>query len=76
MKSLILIIFLIFSSNFSFSQSNLLNAKTPDQIDNLRPEDKEADFPLEYEDVNPEDILWSKVIYFNYYFFPSKHSNC
>ncbi len=63
MKSLILIIFLIFSSNFSFSQSNLLNAKTPDQIDNLRPEDKEADFPLEYEDVNPEDILWSKVVY-------------
>ena len=63
MKSILSIVFLVFSLNFCFSQSNLLNAKTPDQIDNLRPEEKEADFNLEYEDVNPEDILWSKVVY-------------
>tara|TARA_B100001778_G_C18522923_1_gene599769 strand:+ start:329 stop:1168 length:840 start_codon:yes stop_codon:yes gene_type:complete len=40
-----------------------LNAKSPDEIDSLRDEDKEADFALQYEDLNPEDILWSKVVY-------------
>ena len=63
MKKSIIIILAIFSFNYGFSQTNLLNAKSPDQIDSLRDEDKEADFALQYEDVNPEDILWSKVVY-------------
>ena len=63
MKKSIIIILAIFSFNYGFSQANLLNAKSPDQIDSLRDEDKEADFALQYEDVNPEDILWSKVVY-------------
>ena len=63
MKKSIIIILAIFSFNYGFSQANLLNAKSPDQIDNLRDEDEEADFALQYEDVNPEDILWSKVVY-------------
>ena len=63
MFRLIFILLFILSFNFGYSQANLLNAKSPDQIDNLRDEDEEADFALQYEDVNPEDILWSKVVY-------------
>jgi len=63
MFRLIFILLFILSFNFGYSQSNLLNAKSPDEIDSLRDEDKEADFALQYEDLNPEDILWSKVVY-------------
>lgn len=50
------------SSTFTFAQSNLLNAKTPDQIGKKSAAEisAENDKPLPYGYVHDRDILWAK----------------
>tara|TARA_B100001175_G_scaffold309053_1_gene310258 strand:- start:388 stop:1314 length:927 start_codon:yes stop_codon:yes gene_type:complete len=55
------IIFLFFLSD-SFAQTNLLNAETPDQIE-LSENEEENNELLKYEKIEPENVLWSKVVY-------------
>ena len=56
----VLIILLLFFSNSILSQVELINAKKPIDIENKS--NNEAD-PLQYFDVDENDILWSKVVY-------------
>lgn len=62
MKKIIFIIICTCFVNVGFSQSNLLNAKTPSEIDKLS-KDAEVDYNLEYDSISKENILWSKVVY-------------
>jgi gliding motility associated protien GldN len=64
-KNVLLALFLIAVNVSSFAQSNLLNAKTPDQIGKktsieLKSDD---DKPLPYGYVNDRDILKSKTVF-------------
>lgn len=56
----VLIILLLFFSNSILSQVELINAKKPIDIENKS--NNESD-PLQYFDVDENDILWSKVVY-------------
>ena len=62
MKKIIFIIICTCFVSVGFSQSNLLNAKTPSEIDKLS-KDAEVDYNLEYDSISKENILWSKVVY-------------
>ena len=56
----VLIILLLFFSNSILSQLELINAKKPIDIENKSNNEAE---PLQYFDVDENDILWSKVVY-------------
>lgn len=56
----VLIILLLFFSNSILSQVELINAKKPIDIENKSNNEAE---PLQYFDVDENDILWSKVVY-------------
>ena len=55
-------LFLICIPILGFSQSNLLNAKKPDDITKTISV-KDTDNFLDYDEVDEKDILWSKVVY-------------
>lgn len=72
-------------SNLGFSQSNLLNAKTPDMVGKLSEEQEQFDNdePLEYGFVGDRDVLWAQIVWekidlnqkVNFpLFFPTKES--
>ena len=64
-KNSIVIIVLGLSSTFTFAQSNLLNAKTPDQIGKKTAAELSADNdkPLPYGFVDDRDILMGKMVW-------------
>ena len=64
-RNLILVAALVFSSTFTFAQSNLLNAKTPDQIGKKTEAELVADNdkPLPYGYIHDRDILMGKHIW-------------
>jgi gliding motility associated protien GldN len=64
-RNLILVIALGLSSTFTFAQSNLLNAKTPDQIGKKTEAELVADNdkPLPYGYIHDRDILMGKHIW-------------
>lgn len=73
----------LFLCHSSFGQSNLLNAKSPQDVGKKTPEQIALDYnePLAYPYVDDKDILWSKIVYeyidgyeqFNYpLFYPLK----
>jgi len=49
----------------SYSQSNILNASTPDEIgiQNFDQKQTDNDSFLEFDYIDDRDILWSKVVY-------------
>ena len=58
------LIFLLISFGL-FSQSNILNSSTPDQIGkkNIDQPQSDQDSFLEYNFIDDRDILWSKIVY-------------
>ena len=60
-----LILFICFLPTLTFSQANILNAKSPDEIGvkGLYEEVASNEKPLEYEFVDDKDILFSKTIW-------------
>ncbi len=63
-KHFLLVVFLICSS-LGFAQSNLLNAKNPNQV-NVKSEQQikyDNDKPMEYGYVDDRDLLWGKTVY-------------
>ena len=61
MKNVYVLIFVFFNYS-AVAQSNLLNAKNPDDITNTISV-KDTDNFLDYEDIDEKDILWSKIVY-------------
>ena len=59
------IIFSLLSFNLSNAQSNLLNAKVPQEVGQMNEQQIEAEnvTPVEYGYVDDRDILWSKIVY-------------
>jgi gliding motility associated protien GldN len=65
LKSLILTVLCVFAISSSFSQANILNAKSPNEI-GVKTDAQIAldnDMPLEYGYVDDRDILYSKMIW-------------
>ncbi|MBN4070345.1 gliding motility protein GldN [Olleya sp. AH-315-F22] len=65
LKSLILTVLCVFAVSSSFSQANILNAKSPDEI-GVKTDAQivlDNDKPLEYGYVDDRDILYSKMIW-------------
>jgi gliding motility associated protien GldN len=62
MKKIFFSIIAVFFINISLSQSNLLNAKSPNDIDKLS-DDSNDGFNLEYDSISEQNILWSRVVY-------------
>ena len=65
LKSLILTVLCVFAVSSSFSQANILNATSPDEI-GVRTDAQIAldnDKPLEYGYVDDRDILYSKMVW-------------
>ena len=64
-RKFILVVVIGLSSAFSFAQSNLLNAKTPDQIGQKTEAElvAENDKPLPYGYVMDRDILMGKRVW-------------
>ena len=58
------IIFSLLSFNLSNAQSNLLNAKVPQEVGQMNEQQIEAEniSPIEYGYVDDRDVLWSKTI--------------
>lgn len=52
---------LLIFSNYLASQTELLNAKNPDDI--IKNMNLNTENPLKYYDIEPNDVLWSKVVY-------------
>ena len=52
---------LLIFSNYLASQTELLNAKNPDDI--IRNINLNTENPLEYYEIEANDVLWSKVVY-------------
>lgn len=52
-------------AQFSLAQSNLLNAKSPDEFNMATADEKESDNdkPLEYGYIAKRDILWQRVVW-------------
>ena len=65
MKTLILALVAVFTINIVDAQSNLLNAKTPDQIGvkTAAQEAADNDKPMAYGYVDDRDMMWSKVVW-------------
>ena len=63
-KSLIFFVFFLFALS-SYSQSNILNATSPDEIgiQNFDQKQTDNDSFLEFDYIDDRDILWSKVVY-------------
>ena len=57
--------FVLLSFNLSNAQSNLLNAKVPQEIGQMNEQQIEAEnvSPIEYGYVDDRDVLWSKTIW-------------
>ncbi len=64
-KHFYLVVATLFMSGYAFSQANLLNATTVDQIGKETAQKKAADNdgPLAYGYIDDRDILWSKVVW-------------
>jgi gliding motility associated protien GldN len=65
LRSLILTVLCVFAVSSSFSQANILNAKSPNEI-GVKTDAQIAldnDMPLEYGYVDDRDILYSKMIW-------------
>ena len=62
MKNLFLFFVFFLAFNFGFSQSNLINAQKPSDID-LKASEETDDTFLKYDSIDLKDILWSKVVY-------------
>ncbi|MCF6294876.1 MAG: gliding motility protein GldN [Flavobacteriaceae bacterium] len=65
LKSLILTVLCVFAVSSSFSQANILNAQSPDEI-GVKTDAQIAldnDKPLEYGYVDDRDILYSKMVW-------------
>ena len=58
-----LFIALVGTGFFSFSQSNLLNSKTPEAYRTLAQNPPKNEKPLDYGYVDDRDILWSKTVW-------------
>jgi len=60
-----MVILMLFVSSIAFSQSNLLNARIPQEIGVKTIEKLEADHdePLPYGFIDDRDIFWSKVVW-------------
>ena len=67
LKALLLVTLCVLGSSTSFSQSNLLNAKTPDEIGKKTTAqlDSDNDKPLPYGYVHDRDVLMGKTIWEN-----------
>lgn len=67
MKKLVfnVLIFALLCLSYGFAQSNLLNAKVPQEVGQLNEQQIEADNanPIEYGFVDDRDVLWSKTIW-------------
>ncbi|MDH7447867.1 type IX secretion system ring protein PorN/GldN [Aquimarina sp. 2201CG14-23] len=63
LRNLLLTVFSLFVTLFSFGQANILNADSPDDIGKKTIEQIEADndLPLEYGYVDKRDVLWAKT---------------
>ena len=64
-KNLILALIIVFTMNVVNAQSNLLNAKTPDEIGVKTAAQGAADNdkPMDYGYVDDRDMMWSKVVW-------------
>lgn len=64
-KKIIVVVILGLSSTFTFAQSNLLNAKTADQIGKKTESEliAENDKPLPYGYVMDRDVMWGKKVW-------------
>lgn len=64
-KNLILALVTVFTIHFVNAQSNLLNAKTPDQIGvkTAAQDAADNDKPMAYGYVDDRDMMWSKVVW-------------
>ena len=67
LKAILLVAFCVIVTSVSFSQSNLLNAKTPDEIGKKTVAQLESDNdkPLPYGYVHDRDVLMGKTIWEN-----------
>ncbi len=67
LKALLLVTFSVLGSFTSYSQSNLLNAKTPDEIGKKTTAqmDSDNDKPLPYGYVHDRDVLMGKTVWEN-----------
>ena len=67
MKKLVfnVLIFALLGLSYGFAQSNLLNAKVPQEVGQLNEQQIEADNanPIEYGFVDDRDVIWSKTIW-------------
>jgi len=67
MKKLVfnVLILALLGVNYGFAQSNLLNAKVPQEVGQQNEQQVEADnaSPIEYGFVDDRDVLWSKTIW-------------
>ena len=63
MRLIILITLLVFFSVEINSQSNLLNAKNPSEIEFSSSMESINPSFLEYPEIDEKDILWSRVVY-------------
>lgn len=66
MSSRFLYVFvLLLSISLSYAQSNVLNAKTPGDIQKIAKEEEALDGskPMPYGNVNKRDIMWSKIVW-------------
>lgn len=65
LKSFLLTLLITLVTASGFAQTNLLNARTPDEI-NMRTEAQIAydnDNPLPYGYIDPRDVLWAKTVW-------------
>ncbi len=64
-RNVIVVAVLGLSSTFSFAQSNLLNAKTPEEIGKKTEAElvAENDQPMPYGYVNDRDVMWGKKVW-------------
>ena len=78
--------FTLFSTSITVAQSNLLNARVPQEVGNLNDQQIAAndESPLPYGFIDDRDVLWSKTIWeiidlderINFpYYFPSEPGN-
>lgn len=65
LKNLLLVVFSVLGASVSFAQSNLLNAKTPDEIGKKTAAQLESDNdkPLPYGYVHDRDVLMGKTMW-------------
>ena len=78
--------FTLFSTSIAVAQSNLLNARVPQEVGKLNEKQVEAndENPLAYGFIDDRDVLWSKTVWekidlderINFpYYYPSEAQN-